>query len=57
MNKTCVCYHTQVLLCDGLIFKVVLMSDNSNLRTLNAFRIEKGLVNQVYNENQLYACG
>lgn len=40
-----------------LISLSVLMSDNSNLRTLNAFRLEKGLVNQVYNENQLYTCG
>ena len=28
------------------------MSDNSNLQTLNAFRLEKGLVNQVYVDNK-----
>lgn len=34
-TKDCVYYHTQVLLCNRLIFKAVLMSDNSNLRTLS----------------------
>lgn len=43
--KTCVYYHTQVLLCNRLIFKAVLMSDNSNLRTLNGFQDYTKLLN------------